>query len=192
MPSPRMPALAARGAEHRPRRAAPVGRAPRRRQAAGARSSEIDEAGRGLDRDPRQPRRVELVHRLQRHADSGHRRAPGRSGYRAPFAASTSGSQPRREASHPTSRSAATAESVSVADRDRADLLERRAPLRWVERGGDPLPPRRAAQPGQVDDIGARGQLAHAGERRQRCRVPRRSRAGSRWRAAAANRRPPG
>ena len=81
--------------------------------------------------------------------------------------ASSRGSQPRREASQPKSSSAGDRRVGVVAHGHRADLRAARArQLRRVEGGGDPLAPRRRAQPGEVDDVGA-------ARRARRARAPR-------------------
>ena len=88
-------------------------------------------------------------------------RAPCRAAIR-PALISEPGSQPSRDASQPQNSSPAHGRLGVVAHRHRADPAQLVAPLRRVEGRGHPLAPRRRAQPGQVDHVGLRGQLAGA------------------------------
>ena len=84
--------------------------------------------------------------------------------YRAPFVShrASPGSQPSREASQPKKQHPGDHRVGPVARRHRADPPQLPAPARRVEGGGHPLAPRRRAQPGEVDHVGALRQLARA------------------------------
>ena len=61
--------------------------------------------------------------------------------------------------------------SRAMPDRDPVDAAELHAPLRRVEGRRDALAPGRAAQPGEIDDVGLLGELAGAVERHRRVRL---------------------
>ena len=170
MPSPRMPRLAARGAEHRPLALAVPSRvAAARAQPAGAAVERELAPGRGLERDAREaaaPTASASGSSAQRRPSWRRARACPRSRRRVARRARPA-FQPSREASQPNEQQRRGARVGVVADRDRGDRARARARSGGgSKRRGDALAPRRRAQPGEVDDVGLlRQRRAHAAAR---------------------------
>ena len=152
-----------------------VALAPHRAQPAGRAIERDGGAGGELDRHAREPGRAH-VDRLQRELDV----LPARVRVPAPAPARLRRARPAPSpAARPASRRTAARRRASPRGgaRSRREILRQvRPPARRVERGRDPLAPRRRAQPREVDDVG----VARRGRRRASARPRRRARPGSR------------